>query len=314
MTQWDHTTTADEVVAGMDLTRKVMLVTGASGGIGLESARVLAAQGARVCLAARNHEALAEARQSIEDQYPDALVETGVLDLADPASIQRFAREFGERHSHLDVLINNAGVMACGESYTDYGYEWQFGVNHIGHFLLTRELLPLLQQSGAARVVSLSSGGHKVSPVVFDDINFDNRPYDKWEAYGQAKTANALFAVALNKRHAPAVTANAVHPGAIGTTDLARHMSRADIEQVTQQLSDDTGFAFKSVGAGAATSVWAATAPELEGRGGLYLEDCGLGQPTNEKMAEKGYFEHALDPDAAERLWQLSEDIVERIT
>jgi len=304
-------TTTDMVLEGIDLSGKTALVTGASSGLGVETARALASRGARVILAARNREKTEAVATSLREATGNDAISVLVVDLSRFGSIREAAQELSSRIDALDLLINNAGVMACPLDRTPEGLEMQFGTNHIGHFLLTCLLVPLLEAAPSARVVNLSSGGHKYSPVLFDDWNFERREYDKWVSYGQAKTANSLFAVALDKRlRGAGVRAFAVHPGAI-YTELGRHLTREDIEQM---LSGVRGSAeplkMKTLEQGAATTVWAATAPELEGRGGLYLEDCHIAEPIDEASTVDGVMGYALDEEAAERLWTLSEEIV----
>ncbi len=302
--------TTDEVLAGVDCAGRVVLITGASGGLGAEAARALAAKGARVMITARD---LAKGRQVVDEirtATGNDAVDVMELELSLPDSVRRFARQYLARHPVLHVLVNNAGVMACPLARTREGWELQLATNHLGHFLLTALLAPALRAGAPARVVSLSSSGHRLSPVVFEDMHFERRPYDKWLAYGQSKTANALFAVELDRRLAPAgVRANAVHPGAI-VTELGRHLSPEDIAALQARSPGGQGFHWKSVPAGAATSVWAATAPELENRGGLYLEDCGIAAPKTSRDQLTGYEPYALDPAAAARLWALSEQMV----
>lgn len=301
--------TAEEVAEGIDLSGKVALVTGGSSGLGQETARVLASRGATVIITARDAQKLRVATAKISGRYPNARVEGVCLELTDLGSVRNAAAEILERHQRIDLLINNAGVMACALQRTEEGFEWQLAANHLGHFLLTCLLLPLLRVADAPRVVVLSSGGHKYSPVNFDDPQFLNGEYDKWIAYGQAKTACALFAVALNQRmQGFGGTANAVHPGSIAT-NLGRHMEQADYEMFGEQFAS-RGMVYKSIEQGAATSVWAATAPALEGWGGLYLEDCGIGRLDADGSRADGYRDYALDPQAAESLWQLSEQLV----
>ncbi len=187
----------------------------------------------------------------------------------------------------------------------------QFATNHVGHFLFTNLLVPLLEAGAPARVVCLSSAGHKRSPVDFDDLHFDRKEYDKWEAYGQSKTANALFAVGLDNRLAArGVRAFAVHPGAI-MTGLGRHMDEEDIAMIGDTINTSAG-GFKEVACGAATSLWAATAPELDGRGGLYLEDCSVSAPAGSEGVTTGYLDHAVDPKLAERLWKVTEQLIDQ--
>jgi len=212
------------------------------------------------------------------------------------------------RCPRIDMLINNAGVMACPFAKTAEGHEMQFGTNHVGHFLATRLLEPALKTPGS-RIVSLSSRGHHLSPVVFEDLHFESRPYDKWLSYGQSKTANILFAVELERRLSPeGVHAWAVHPGVI-MTDLARHLVPEDLEALRARQPGGKMY-FKTVEAGAATQVWAATSPALEGRGGEYLEDCNAAVVDDSPQAQAGVRSYALDQEQAARLWSLSEDLV----
>lgn len=302
-------TTASEVVAGRDLSRVSALVTGGSGGLGAETARALAEGGARVTVTARDVPKGEKVVQEIRDATGNERVDVLPLELASPDSVRAFAKAYAQRHGSLSVLVNNAGVMACPLERTPQGWELQLATNHLGHFLLTGLLVPLLRESAPSRVVSVSSRGHRFSPVVFDDLHYERRPYDKWEAYGQSKTANVLFAVELDRRLAEAgVRANAVHPGAI-VTELGRHLSAEDIETLRSRTPGGK-LTWKSVPAGAATSVWAATAPELEGRGGLYLEDCHVGRERTSEDQEDGYQPWARDPEAAARLWTVSESLV----
>ena len=303
-------TTAAEVAEGIDLTGKVAIVTGASGGIGAETARVLAERGAHVTITARDAAKGRKVCEEIRGAVGEDRVDVMELRLDVAESVRSFARDFRARHPALHILVGNAGVMACPLTRTAEGHELQFATNHLGHFLLASLLAPALLAGAPARVVSLSSRGHRFSPVVFDDIHFERRPYDKWAAYGQSKTANVLFAVALDRRlGAAGVHANALHPGTI-MTDLSRHMTADDLHDLQSRMPGGKGFQFKSIEAGAATSVWAATAPELEGKGGLYLEDCHLSRPRRGNDDEEGYEAHAVDPDAAERLWHVSEEMV----
>src|SRR6185369_3912655 len=264
-------TTASEVAEGIDLRGKVALVTGGSSGLGHETARVLSARGAHVILTARDVPKGESVAAGIRASTGNERVEVEELELGSLKSVRAFARRFLARHPTLHMLVNNAGVMACPPAKTADGFELQFGSNHVGHFLTTCLLAPALCQGAPSRVVSVSSRGHHMSPVVFDDIQFEHRPYDKWLAYGQAKTANVLFAVGLERRlGARGVHANALHPGGI-MTELSRHLQAEDFQFLQTRTR---GMKFKTVEAGAATSVFAATEPELEGRGGLYLEDC----------------------------------------
>ena len=300
--------TAEQVSQGIDLTGKRALVTGASGGLGAETARVLALRGAAVTLTARDaakgEAVAAEIRSSTGNEAVDVMS----VELMDFASVRTFAKEYSSRHTALQILVNNAGVMACPLARNGDGYESQFATNHLGHFLLTGLLTAALRAGAPSRVVNVSSRGHQLSPIVFDDIQFEKRDYDKWQAYGQAKTANVLFGVGIEKRYGGAgVHANALHPGVI-MTELARHMGPSDIEDL--QARTPGGLKFKTIPCGAATSLWAATAPELEGRGGLYLEDCAVAQARSSDEAQVGYAPYALDREAAEQLWTVSEQLV----
>lgn len=299
--------TTDDVIAGVDLTGKAALVTGASTGIGLDTARALAAAGAAVTLAARDADKLAGAADTVRERVPGAQVDTGVLDLASLDSVRAFAAEWLAGHDRLHLLVNNAGIMFAPYGHTPEGCELHFGTNHVGHFLLTNLLAPALLADPPARVVNLSSGGHHASGIIWDDVNLEQRDFDKMEAYGQSKTANVLFSVELDRLLAPhGAHAYSVHPGLIMTTELGRTMTRDDFEgmMAKAKASADSGGGgmppAKSVEQGAATSVWAATAPELDAHGGAYLEDCHVSAAAP----------HATDPDDAARLWALSEQIV----
>ncbi len=304
-------TPAREVVAGHDLHDVSAVVTGATSGIGVETARALAEAGAAVTLAVRDRAAGKAAAADINRTATGGKVSVGPLDLSDFASVRAFAEAWGAAPLH--ILVNNAGVMACPQSYTADDLEMQIGTNHFGHYLLAALLAPALRKAAdglgrSARVVSLTSIGHRRSAVNFDDPHYRQRPYDKWEAYGQSKTANALFAVGFNARHADqGVTANSVMPGGI-MTPLQRHLPRE--EMIAFGWMDQAGKVaegFKTPEQGASTSVWAAVGPELEGVGGLYLEDCAQAAPWTKDIPFRGVMPHALDPEAAERLWTLSE-------
>ncbi len=302
-------TTTDEVLEGIDLTGALALVTGGSSGLGAETARALASKGARGVITARDLPKGEAVAKGIRESTGNDAVEVEELELGSLASIRAFAERFLARHDALQLLVNNAGVMACPFAKTSDGFEMQFGTNHLGHFLMTGLVAPALLKGAPARIVSLSSRGHQMSPVVFDDISFEKREYDKWSSYGQSKTANILFAVELERRlGARGVHANALHPGVI-MTELARHMQQEDLEFL-QSRAPEGGLKFKSVEAGAATSVYAATAPELEGRGGLYLEDCHVAEVNDADDAREGVRSYALDPDAAKRLWSVSEEMI----
>lgn len=298
--------TCDEVLAGKRLNGRYAVITGGSAGLGIETAKSLCKAGARVTIMARDAGKAEKVIADIRQQVPAADMDFELLDLSEQDSVRKAAEAIAARNTAIDMLINNAGLMACPLERNSKGFELQLATNHIGHFFWTCLLVPHLAEG--ARVVNLSSAGHKFSPLVFDDPNYESREYNKWEAYGQAKTANALFSVALNKRLAnKGKTANAVHPGAI-ITELGRHLSAEDVEQLSQ-MAPTKSMTYKTPEQGAATSVWAATHESLAGIGGRYLEDCSLAEP-GDQSTEGGYMPHAVDPDDAERLWQLSEQWV----
>jgi NAD(P)-dependent dehydrogenase (short-subunit alcohol dehydrogenase family) len=304
-----HETTTEEVLEGIDLAGRRAIVTGASSGLGAETARALASRGAAVTLAVRNTTKAQGVADAIRQNTGNPNVDVLEIDLLLPDSIRAFAKSWLAGGDALHILINNAGVMACPLDRNALGWEMQFASNHLGHFLLTCLLVPALEAGAPSRIVNLSSGGHRFGGIDFDDPNYERREYDKWGAYGQSKTANVLFSVELTRRLAGrGITANAVHPGVI-MTELARHLQQADMEDL-QSRAPKGGLSFKPVEAGAATSVWAATSPELKGRGGLYLEDCQIGKPADEAGDAGGYADWAVDPKAAKKLWELSEDLL----
>ncbi len=307
---FDHNTTTDEVLSGIDLSGVRVIVTGASGGLGEETARALASRGAAVTIAARDAGKMKAAAANIQQDTGSELVDTGQLELDKPASVQAFADAWLGKYDQLNLLINNAGVMACPLTRTVEGWELQFATNHLGHFLLTSLLVPALKAGAPARIVNLSSAGHRRSAVDLDDPNYEKRDYDPFEAYGQSKTANIWFSMELNRRlKSFGITANAVHPGGI-ITDLGRHLSDEIRQTMTKQLKS-SGIQLKSIPAGAATSVWAATTHDLDNRGGIYLEDCHIAEPATDDAAG-GYAPHAYDEAGAARLWDLSEELLGR--
>jgi NAD(P)-dependent dehydrogenase (short-subunit alcohol dehydrogenase family) len=293
-------TTAREALGGRDLTGAVALVTGGHAGIGLSTTRALAEAGATVMVGARTVEPARAALAGI------ARVEVDRLDLLDPASIDAFASRFVASGRPLHMLVNNAGIMAPPLARDARGFESQLATNHIGHFQLTARLWPALRAANGARVVSLSSRGHSRSGVDFDDPQFERRPYDKWIAYGQSKTANALFALALDARGEPhRVRAFSVHPGAV-MTELVRSLPGEELEAIRARLAGST---YKTTDQGAATSVWCATSRQLDGMGGVYCEDVDVATPVAADATQLGGVRPwAMDPEAAERLWGLSEE------
>jgi NAD(P)-dependent dehydrogenase (short-subunit alcohol dehydrogenase family) len=304
--------TPARIVAGdHDLSGRNAIVTGGASGIGLETARALALAGADVMLAVRDRVAGEKAAVAINESVGADRVVAGTLDLASLSSVGSFVDAWGDQP--LDILINNAGVMATPLLYTAEDLELQIGTNHFGHFVLTlglsRALMNAAEEDRTARVVVLSSIGHRRSGIHWDDIHYRRRPYDKWEAYGQSKTANSLFAVGYSERFEEhGVTANAVMPGGI-MTPLQRYLSKE--EMVGMGWMDDEGVVregFKTPEQGASTSVWAAVGEELEGIGGLYLEDCAEAPPWSETNPMKGVMPYAIDPDDADRLWAVSEE------
>ena len=302
-----HDTTAAEVIEGIDLTGKLALVTGGTSGLGVETARALASAGADVVVTARDIPKGEGVAAEIRASTGNDAVSVAELELASMESIRAFAKQFLAEHDALHILVNNAGVMASPHMQTQDGFELQFGTNHVGHFLLTNLLMPALLNGTPSRVVSLSSRGHHFSPVVFGDIQFENREYDKWLSYGQSKTANILFAVELDRRYGDnGVHAYAVHPGGI-MTELGRHLTEEDRERIRSR--SDT-FVWKTIPQGAATSVYAATAPELERRGGIYLEDCHVAEINDAEDAINGVKSYAVDGGGARTLWEISEELV----
>ena len=322
MSAFGRDTTTDEVLAGIDLSGRRVVITGAAGGLGRESARAMASRGARVTVAARSRQRADTAVNELRELLPDGHFEAGVVDLADFSSVRAFTDAFLSSHDRIDVLVNNAGVMACPFGHTADGFETQFGTNHLGHFLLTARLAPALFRSDSPRVVTLSSAGHSRADVDLVDPNFATASYNAWIAYGRSKTANALFARELARRAGPAgLLSFSVHPGAI-VTELGRHLTEellievvADTRKRAEAAAENEGRAevdelhFKTVEAGAATQVWAATAAELVDHNGAYLADCGLGV-LGANPGVNGMLSYLLDDEHAAALWTLSEELV----
>ena len=297
--------TAADVLAGIDLAGRNVIVTGGYSGIGVETTRALAAAGAHVTVPARTPDKARAALAGLVN------VELAALDLMDPMSIDAFASNWQAQHTALHILICNAAIMASPLERDRRGYESQFATNHLGHFQLLCRLWPALMAARGARVVMLSSVGHRITPMNFDDPNFERREYHKWLAYGQAKTANSLCALGVDERgRAHGIRAFAVHPGGI-MTDLQRSLPMA--EQVAMGWVTADGVVnpvFKTIEQGAATTVWAATSPQLTGHGGLYCEDCDVARavPPEDKSAA-GVRPWAIDLHAAGQLWTLSEQL-----
>ena len=304
-----HGSTAREVIDGIDLTGKSAIVTGGYSGLGLETVRALVSAGAEVTVPARR---LRHAKEVLDAAGLGEAVSVDEMDLADQDSVKAFAQRYLAGHDSLDILINNAAIMASPEQRVGPGWEAQFATNHLGHYTLVNALWPALAAAADARVVSLSSTGHKLSPIRFDDLNFSSG-YEKWRAYGQAKTANSLFAVELDRLgRGSGVRAFAVHPGGI-MTELQRHLPKE--EMVAAGWMDAEGTVregFKTPEQGAATSVWAATSPALAGKGGVYCEDCDIARPTDKDSPlarYQGVDAHAVDKEAAKKLWNLSAEL-----
>jgi NAD(P)-dependent dehydrogenase (short-subunit alcohol dehydrogenase family) len=298
----DSTTT--DVIAGVDLTGKRAIVTGGASGIGAETARTLASAGAAVTLAVRNLDAGEKVAAEIRASTGNHSVKVGHIELADRGSVRQFASEWD---APLHILVNNAGIMALPEIHrTPEGWELQFATNHLGHFGLALGLHDALAAAGNSRIVSLSSNAHRVSPIHFDDIQFERRQYTDWLAYGQSKTANVLFAVeAANRWAGDGITANAVMPGGIRTA-LQRHQT----SDAAKEIFDN--YDWKTLEQGAATSVLVAASPLLDGATGRYFEDNNEAQVTTDIDAQEGVRPHALDPVDAARLWDVSLELLGR--
>ena len=314
MSEFGFSSTADEVLEGKDLSGRTALITGGYSGLGKETARAMAAKGAHIILSGRDAGKLDEAAQEIADAT-GAKVETLVCDLASLDSVRAAAKEANDRFEKIDLLINNAGVMAPPLERTAEGFELQFGTNHVGHFLLTNLLMPLVEKGDRPRIVNLSSRGHHFDHVHFDDPNYEERDYEKWAAYGQSKTANILFSVGLEQRLGDkGVHAYALHPGGI-QTNLGRHMTEEDMTWMMNRIkkmaekSGEEPQSFKTIPQGAATTCWVATTDELEGAGGVYCEDCHVANQDDEDTTG-GVKSYAIDPDNADRLWAMSEEMV----
>lgn len=313
--EFGATSTTDEVLDGVDLTGKRILVTGVSAGLGVETARTLVAHGAHVVGAARDLDKAKIATTHVAGEARgEGTLELIELDLASLASVRRCADRLAAAGKPLDLVIANAGVMACPKSFTADGFETQFGTNHLGHFVLVNRIASLLRPG--ARLVNLSSAGHRFSDVDLDDPNFERTPYTEFGAYGRSKTANILFAVEFDRRHrGKGIRATAVHPGGIHT-ELARHMKPEAVQQMLDTLNAANAaqglppFSFKTIPQGAATSVWAGVVAKADEVGGRYCEDCHVATLTEGNDIRDGVRSYALDPEHAKALWAKSEEMV----
>jgi NAD(P)-dependent dehydrogenase (short-subunit alcohol dehydrogenase family) len=302
-TPFGYESTALEVVEGVDLSGRRAVVTGGASGIGVETVRALAAAGAEVTIAARNVEAGQKVAAELSADTGNERIFVAPLELTSRESVKAFARSWD---GPLHLLINNAAVMATPLTRTPEGWELQFATNHFGHFALTLGLFDSLRAEGA-RVINVSSAGHLASPVVFDDIHYERREYERWQAYGQSKTANILFGVEAGKRWASdGITMNALMPGGI-LTALQRHISAEELQERIRLRGTEKRAQLKSPGQGAATTLVLAVSPLVEGRSGLYFEDCEEALPYTGD-ARRGLAPYAADPEAAAQLWKISEE------
>jgi NAD(P)-dependent dehydrogenase (short-subunit alcohol dehydrogenase family) len=314
------TSTTEEVLSGINLQGKRVLVTGVSAGIGVETARSLAAHGAQVVGAARD---LAKAKGATTQVSEDAAANGGsfeliALDLASLASVRACAGELLNKGEFFDLVIANAGVMATPFGHTADGFETQFGTNHLGHFVFVNRIAPLMRSG--SRLINLASSGHRFANVDLEDPNFERTPYEPFVAYGRSKTANILFAVAFDQRHRKhGVRAAAVHPGGI-QTELGRHMDSSHLQKMIEQMNAQLAaegkgpFQWKTIPQGAATSVWAGIFAPADEIGGRYCENCHVGKIVADDVTisaiSEGVRGYALDPDNAEALWKKSEELV----
>lgn len=302
---------ASDVLSGIDLSGKNAVVTGGYSGIGIEAVRALAAAGARVTVPARRVDAAETALAEVSGD-----IEIAAMDLADIPSVVKFTHEYESAGRALDIVINNAGIMACPEARVGPGWESQFGVNHLGHMAMSQGLMAAMQRADNPRLVALSSTAHIRSDVHWDDPHFNAHPYEKWSAYGQAKSANALFALGLDNQHAETgIRAFSVHPGGI-FTPLQRHLPDEEMVALGWKNTDGTippaiAAMFKTPEQGASTSVWAATSPNLDGKGGVYCEDCDIApMATDQSQGWEHAREWITDDEKADRLWIMSEKML----